>query len=277
LDWDNARNKKYFKRYVIDLNDPSFAIKKSTPTRNDITGSYPFYDDHYWQGGVTTSPLYKDSLDYEIKIYKGNQLVKSLFPYNRINEPKFLYAQESATFSKTDKPFANFIMRPYCDTIYKMVKDSIFPAYQLVTPLENSLPPSFFTQPFKNKTERENFSRNNGWMIHEVYNFYDTKNCIFLLVQYLSNLEMYIYQKQTNVTYKVKNIKADSSQYNLQLFTDYNYQRKGDWFYKTQKAGDLLAYFKQHKDVPVPKELEGFIKSNPSEAAPIIVAFKFKN
>ncbi len=88
--------------------------------------------------------MYKDSLDYELKFYKENQLVKSFFPYNRVNEAKYLYTEEQTVVNKTDKPDINFITRPYCDTIYKMVKDSLLPAYHIVLPLENSLPSTFF-------------------------------------------------------------------------------------------------------------------------------------
>ena len=277
LDWNNPRNKKYYKKYTIDLADSSLTIKKDVPDENDIIQANYYYDDYYWRGQITTSPLFKDSLDYEAKIYKNNQLVKSFFPYNRISEPRFLFTEENTHFNKTDTPYIHLITRPYCDTIYKMIKDSLFPAYHLVLPLENSLPASFFTKPFKNKTERENFKRNNGWMLHQIYDFYETPRFIFSTIGYLSNYESYIYQKGANITYKTKNIKPDSSQYNLQLMADFGASRKGDRFYKTQKAGDLLLFFQQNKSVPMPKELDSFLKGKPHNTAPVIVEFKLKN
>src|SRR4051812_49283992 len=65
LDWNNPRNKKYYKKYVIDLNDTSFAIQKDVPDENDILRAYHYYDDFYWSGAINTSPLYEDTLDYE--------------------------------------------------------------------------------------------------------------------------------------------------------------------------------------------------------------------
>jgi len=277
LDWSNPRNKKYFKKYAIDLSDPSFTIKKDIPAENDIIRAYHFYDDLYWQGQITTSELYNDSLDYEFKIYKNKELVKGFFPYNHINETRFLYAEENVGVSYTDTPNVHIITRPYCDTIYKVINDSLFPVCQLVLPLENSLPPSFFTRPFKNKTDRENFRRNNGWMLRQIYNFYETPRFIYFSVSYLSNYESYIYQKQTNITYKIKNIKPDSTQYNLHLLGDYGLSRKGDRFYISQKAGDLLTFFAQYKNVQPPKELESFLQSNPHATTPVIVEFKLKN
>jgi hypothetical protein len=277
LNWDNPRNRKYFKKYVIDLDDSSFVVKKNIPEQHNVMYAFHFYDDYYWQGQITTSPLYKDSIDYEIKLYKNNQLAKGFFPYNRINEPKFLYTEEDGVYSRTDTPYVHFISRPYCDTIYKMIKDSLFPAYQLVMPLENSLPKSFFTQPFKNNTERENFFRNNGWMFHQVYTFYETPKLIFFLMSYSNNHESYIYQKSTATIFKTKNIKSDSSQYNLQLLSDFNIQRNGNWFYKPQNTGDLLSFFEENKNVAVPKELVSFLNRKPHKTTPVIVEFKLKN
>jgi hypothetical protein len=277
LDWNNPRNKKYYKKYVIDLKDTLFTIKKEIPQQNDILRAHYFYDDLYWQSQINTSELYKDSLGYELKIYKDNQLVKGFFPYNQVNETRFLYSEENVGMNPTDTPNVNFVTRPYCDTIYKMIGDSLFPAYQLVLPLENSLPSSFFTKPFKNKTDFENFRRNNGWMLRQIYSVYETPRFLYFSVGYFSNYEFYIYQKQNKVTYKAKNIKPDSSQYNIQVLSDYFSSRKEDRFYRPQKAGDLMAFFEKNKNVVVPKELEEFFKSNPPAATPVILEFKLKN
>jgi hypothetical protein len=212
-----------------------------------------------------------------MKLYKDNRLVKGFFPYNRVNEPRFLYDNFSGDFFKTDTPYIRMVSRPLCDTIYKLVKDSISPIYQLVLPLENSLPASFYTKPFKNKVERENFSRNNGWMFNQLYNLYETKRLLYLAVGYLSNYDTYLYDKQRDAIYKTKNIKADSSQFNLELLTEFSSEYQGGRYYKTIKASDLLPFFEKNKDAIVPRELEAFIKSKPPESTPVIVEFKLKN
>ncbi|MBB1284027.1 6-bladed beta-propeller [Flavisolibacter sp. BT320] len=276
LDWSNPRNKKYFRKYIIDLSDSTFAIKRETPEESDVIGANYYYDDYFWQGRITTSPLFKDSLDHEFSLYKDKQLVKAFFPYNRVNEPRFLYVEEGVQLTKTDKAYTSFVTRPFCDTIYKMVKDSLFPAFHMVVPLENSLPATFFTQPFRNKTERENFERNNAWTLHQVHNFFETPQVAYFAVRYMRNFDFYIYHKRTNTTYKSKNIKADSNHYNLQLLSDFSVQRKGATFYKTQKAGDLTAFFASNKTISVPESLQAFLKSNPHSTAPVIVEFKLK-
>ncbi|MEO6916156.1 MAG: hypothetical protein ABI151_11270, partial [Chitinophagaceae bacterium] len=128
-----------------------------------------------------------------------------------------------------------------------------------------------------NKTERENFRRNNGWVFRQVHNFYETSGLFYFNVSYQSNYEWYIYQKKGNITYKTRSIKADSSQYNLQLLAEINIVRNEGKFYKLQKAGDLVTFFDQNKNVPVPKELEEFLKRKPHETAPVVVEFKLKS
>lgn len=277
LDWNNPHNRKYFTKYRIDLNDTSFNLKKTTPDEKDILHVYKFYKEYYIKDEISVSPLYKDSSDYELKLYKNNQALISAFPYNRINEPRFLYTEERIALSTTNTTGTSVVTRPFCDTIYMMSPDTIFPVYRIVLPLENSLPASFYAKTFNNRTERENFYRNNGWMLHQLYSFYETRRFSYFTVQYLSNFDSYIYDKQTNVTYKTKNIKADSSQYNIQLLPNYGLSRKGDKFYSPQNAGALIAFFDQNKNVAAPKELQDFIKSKPAANTPVIVEFQLKN
>lgn len=276
LDWENPRNRKYFKKYSLDLNDPLLTIKKDEPTERDILQLYDFYEDFSMQGKITISPLFKDSIDHEIKIYKVNNVVKTYFPFNRINEPRFLHTQESVAFARTDTPYINIVTRPFCDTIYKMVRDSLFPTHKLVLPLENSLPQAFYTKQFKNATDRDNYRRNNGWMMQQIHSFYETPRFVFLSVRYFSNFDSYIIDKNSNTTYKTKNITSDSSQYNLQLLPSYGLMRKENAFYKTQKASDLVTFFENNKDIPIPKELDIFLKSKPPATSLVIVEFKFK-
>ena len=113
-------------------------------------------------------------------------------------------------------------------------------------------------------------------MLHQVYSFYETPRFVYFMVGYLSNFDSYIYEKQTDVMYKTKNIKPDTSHYNLQLLQGFGITRESGTFYKSQKAGDLLTFFDKNKNIPIPKELEQFIKSKPPAAMPVIVEFKLK-
>ncbi|MBZ4189839.1 6-bladed beta-propeller [Niabella beijingensis] len=277
LNRSDPRNRKYFKKYIIDLNDTTFKLKKALPSEYEIINAYHYYDDYYIRSKITTSPLYKDSLDYELKIYRNGSPVKAYFPYNRISEPRYLFTEQYAAALKMDTPYIRYLTRPYCDTIYKLTRDRISPLYQLVLPIENSLPPTFFTKPFKNKTERDNFNRNNGWLLRQIYLVFESKKFMVLTASYLSNYELYVYDKQKSVFYNSKKIKADSSQYNLQLLSEFNTSRLGNKFYKLQKIDELKEFFNKNKTIPVPKELEARLKMAAKDPDPVIIEYQFKN
>lgn len=277
LDWSNEHNLKYFKKYVISLHDTTFAIKKAKPTKYDLIGAYPFFDDLYVQTKINTSPLYKDSIGYELSVYKHEQLVKNYFPYNRVNEPKYLFSEEAATITLTEKPDRSYLLRPFCDTIYQSVQGVLTPLYQLVMPLENSLPPNFFTDRPDSKADRENFKRNNGWLFHQIRDFYETPKLIYLTISFFSHFEVFVYDKQTHTAYNANKIKGDANQYNLSLLTPNNILRSGQRFYKLLKADMIGSFLKQHPEVEVSKELAVDANKLLDKNGLLVVAFKLKD
>lgn len=277
LDWSNERNLKYFKKYVIDLSDTSFEIKKAKPDKYNLIGAYAFYADQYIQTKITTSPLYKDSTGYEVNLYKNEKLVKNYFPYNRVNEPRFLFSEENVSVPSSGSPNISYLMRPYCDTVYKLVEDRLSPVYHLVMPVENSLPATFFTDVSVTKTERENFKRNNGWAFHQIRDFYETSRLIYITISFFSHYEVFVYDKQTQTAYNATKIKGDSQQYNLSLLTAYNVTRAGHKFYKLLKADVMISFFRQNPTIAVPKELTALLQGNPDKNVPILVAFTLKD
>ena len=187
-DFDNPRNKKYYKKYVIDLNDTTYSIKKVPVTSFDILHAYNLKDDLYCTYEISVNKNYKDSLDYEVKIYKDTRFVKGYFPYNKRSEPRYLYARGVTAFTQeTNQPDVFFITRPYTDTIYTLSNGVVTPAYQLILPMENSVPKSFFDTPFKNATDRENFERNNGWLLRQIYSFTENSRYMMFAVGFFSN------------------------------------------------------------------------------------------
>lgn len=277
INWNNPRNRKYYIKYVIDLNDTTFTMKKMLPELHEVARTVHFYDDHFLKGKITTSNLYKDSLSYEVQLIRHDKVMKSFFPYNHINEPRFSFTEESAYFSETDTPYVRYVTRPFCDTIYKLVRDSLAPVYQLVLPLENKLPPDFYSRTFKNNSERTNFNRNNAMLLHQPFSFYETPRLILLGIRYLSNFGIYIYNKANNTTYKTANIKGDSTHYNLNLIGGYGSVLRDGAFFNLIKAGDLQAFFEKHKEAVPPTELKAYLQSNPSPESPVVVSFKLKS
>ncbi|MFT3902168.1 MAG: hypothetical protein QM727_03305 [Niabella sp.] len=251
-DFANPKNRKYFRKYYIDINDPTLTIHKSEITSYEILQATTLYDDYYYQSNISVSDKYKDSIDYELKIYKDNKLVKAFFPYNKQNEPRFLYSSYNNTMlASTEKKHEKIVLRPYSDTVYRFQNDSVSPIYKIVLPQENALPPSFFTEPFKNKTARENYERNNGWQFRQIYNFVENDRFIKLNIGFLNNYGSYIYDKKTTVLYDQSKIKADSSQYNLQLSLGSSSLFNGR-YYMVVPLGALKELYKNNKNMVWP-------------------------
>lgn len=277
LDWSNPRNLKYFKKYVINLSDTAFVIKEAKPTNYDLIGAYSFYANQYIQPKINTSPLYKDSIGYELSVYEHEKLIRQYFPYNRVNEPKFLFSDESLSVVGSDKPNIYYLMRPYSDTIYQSVNGGITPVYQLVMPLENSLPANFFTEKAPSKAVKENFKRNNGWLFHQVVDFYETAKLIYITIRFFSHYEVMVYDKQTRTAYNATKIKADPSQYNLTLLSQYNMVRSGQRFYKLIKVDLIASFLKLHPEISIPEALAATLQGNTDKNKLLIVSFKLKD
>lgn len=275
--WNHPGTKKYFKKYIILLNDPQFLLTRADVEENDLLNIEWLYDNVYWTGKVNASPVFKTASDHELKLYDNNRFVKGFFPYNRVAEPRFLFTEEQVNITRTDTTGLFFITRPFCDTIYKLKDDSITPLYHVVLPLENSLPHTYFTKAFKTKNERENFKRNNGWMLRQVNDFYETGSFIIFSIRYFSNFETYVYDKFSHTTYKGRNVRTDKSQYNLKLITNGGLTRNGNQYFKTIKASELLTFFAQHEDIQPPAELSQWLERKPGNNEMVLVTFTLKN
>lgn len=275
LNFNDRRNQKYYKKYTIDLKDPNFEIKKGAPTEYEVNNINYLNGDYYYRSKATASKLYKDSVGYELKIYKDNKLVKQYFPYNQVKEPKYLYdVGYIATFESSD-PKTMFITRPYCDTIYKITGDSVYPTYQVVMPLENALPASFFTKPFKNKAEWDNFRQNNNWMFHQVYRLVETPAYIFFSAAFLYNWGLYIYDKKKQIAYQTSKIKADSTTFNINVIPGNNIDYKDGFFYKVLTPEAIRESYKPVAGKPAPAAIDTVV--NKKSNAAILAVFNMKN
>ncbi|WP_162817792.1 6-bladed beta-propeller [Niabella yanshanensis] len=277
-DFANKKNKKYFKKYVIDLKDSSLTIQRTEVSNFDILDAYNLTGDYYCTYQIHVSKDYKDTLDYEVKIYQNEKLVKAYFPYNKQNEPRYLHSRGSAAITfESGKPDTFYITRPFTDTVYALSNDIVTPMYQVVLPMENGLPKSFFETRFKNTTERDNFERNNGWMLNQIYSMYEANRYTIVTIGFFSNYGVYLYDKKTSTSYNTSKIKADSTTYNLPLIGDFSGERVGSRFYRIVTAEQLKKVYElKDKSAPFPKELQDCFK-DPKNPTPLIVEYTIKN
>lgn len=273
------KNKKYYKKYIIDLKDSSFTIQKSTPTGFDILNAYNLKDDYYCTHEISVNKNYNDTIDYEVKIYKDSKFINGYFPYNKQNEIRYMFGRNIDTYTQpTNVPDVYYVTRPYVDTIYSLSNGIITPVYQLVLPMENSLPKSFFETPFKNKTERENFQRNNGRLLRQIYTVFESARYAFFSIGFFNNYGQYMYDKKTNASYNLSKVKPDSSNYYLPLLTQNLGNRFGNKFYSLVTPEQLKIVYEQNKNRidRLPKELQYCLKDS-TNPKPLIAEYSIKN
>lgn len=274
----NKRNKKYYKKYIVNLKDSALDIKKAQPTAFDILNAFNLENDLYSTYEIDVNKNYKDTTDYELKLYKNTTFIKGYFPYNKKNETKYLFARYAQTVTQESRiPGEFYVTRTYNDTIYNLTGDSITPSYKLVLPMENSLPATFFTTPFKNANDRENFERNNGWLLQQIYISYESDRYIMFMVSFLSNYGQYIYDKKTTFAYNLSKVKPDTATYNLPLLS-YNIATDDDnKIYKVISPDDLKEAAKQNvENAVLPDALKQCLKDK-NNPQPLIAEFIIKS
>ncbi len=273
-------NQKYFKSYFINLNDSAFKVQPAPVTAYDILDAGRYYDDYYYLSSISSDKMYKDSLGYELKILLNNKTVKSFFPYNRQNDTRYRFGEENIILSESDTPFIKYATRPFDYTIYMLDKDSLRPVYDLVVPLENSLPKSFFATDFKTKTEKDNYVQGHNGLIKQVYGFKETSKFIYFQLGYLYyKYEGYLYDKAERKFYRTDKIKGDSTQYNLQLIGNYGLGGESNGkCYITKKASELLEFYRanKNKNIVYPETLQAFFNTATDKSNPVIIEFTFK-
>ncbi|WP_346236093.1 6-bladed beta-propeller [Niabella insulamsoli] len=275
--FSDKKNRKYYRKYIIDLKDTSFSFKKAAPTAFDILNAYNLKGDYYCTYEIAVNKNYKDTTDYEVKIYKDTKFLKGFFPYNKQKEVRYLYARYAgAVTQESPVPDVFYISRPYVDTIYTLSNNVVAPKYQLILPMENSIPKHFFETPFKNATERENFERNNGWLLRQIHLNYETDRYMLFDIRFFSNYGEYIYDKKLNTAFNLKKIKPDSTTYFLPLLDDYG-SKHNNRFYKLLNAEQLKKAYEQNKGKlqELPVALQQSLKDS-THPTPIIVEYTFK-
>ena len=69
--------------------------------------------------------------------------------------------------------------------------------------------------------EKENFERNNGRLLRQIYGVYESARYAFFSIDFFNNSGHYIYDKKTNASYSLSKIKPDTVNYYLPLFISF--------------------------------------------------------
>lgn len=274
-------NQKYFKNYEIDLNDPALQIRQTATDPYFIINAKWYYDDFYYLSDLNTDPAAKDSLGYELQILKDYKPVTSFFPFNKKANNIFRYAagNYSTNLSNTDTSYIRYFSRILNTTIYKLNKDSITPVYEIILPAENAMPQQYLKNGFKSKTDWESFQNSNGAVFYSINSIRNVDRYLFFAIRYMRNYESFVYDKKGAKFFKSKMIKADSSQYNIQLLQNGIGAYENGYYYTIVPAQGLVEFYtgNKEKNISYPPELDMYLKNATKNSNPVIVQYKIKD
>jgi len=279
--YEKKSNQKYFRNYEIDLEDEALQIKRTATDPYFIINARWYYDDYYYRSDLNIDPKAKDTAGYELQLMQQYKPVRSFFPFNKTSNQVFRYSAANAQIylADTDTPYIKYTSRPFSTTIYKLNKDSIRPVYEIVLPLENAMPQRYFTNGFKSKAEWDNFQNSNGAVFFTLSGVKDLDKYLFFGIKYMRNYESFLYEKSSAKFYKTKMIKADSSQYNIQLLQMGLGSYYDAHYYAVVPAQGFVDFYAKNKEknIVYPPELEAYLKTATKNSNPVIVEYKLKD
>lgn len=276
-------NQKYFKNYEIDLKAEDLKVKRTPVDPYFITNARWCYDDYYYRSDLAIDPRSKDTAGFELELLQHYQPVQSFFPFNKTRNHIFRYAAMAGNtgmyLSDTDTPYIKYTARPFYSTIYKLNRDSIVPMYEIVLPLENAMPQQYFVNGFKSKAAWNNFQNGHGAVFHSISSIKDIGKYLFFGIRYMRSYESLLYDKSNARFYKTKMIKADSSQYNIQLLQNGPGLYANGHYYAVIPAQTLVDFYNRNreKNTSYPPPLAAFLEKATKSSAPVIVEYKIKN
>jgi hypothetical protein len=156
---------------------------------------------------VTVDKNFAKEEDYELKIFRGDSLLKQYFPYKKKTDSRYIYDGGTVAVTPAAISGTKWVTHPYDYTIYALQKDSLYKVYSLVLPLDRAIPTDFFTKDFQNKTEKDNYARQNKKTVKQlyVYNLNNRYISIGLQGMYYDN-QQFIYDTQTKGFYSTEKI-----------------------------------------------------------------------
>lgn len=239
----------------------------------------------------------KDSIVHLINIYKDGKIFKQFLPVNQIANLGFcsLDGRLGNTQGSVVTNGSYYISRPLDYVVYKVNKDTVTAAFQLVFPANRTFPRSIIES--KNRTQldsAENALSRNTEIINNVSNIFYYKNLLFFKIDprsYMSfrgseekNQYNFIYDTTNGKLVSFERITADSLSYFLPImgFGDASAIRgvmysNGALFSQISSLQLFQAMNDTKDKTPVyPPVLKEYFRSQTRKSNPVIVRIKMK-
>ncbi|WP_462253283.1 hypothetical protein [Ferruginibacter sp.] len=279
-DYQNPKNLKYYRKYFIDLTDTlNFSVHKQKIVHSDILNPVPYINGMHFVNKVTVDKNFTKKEDYELKIYLGDSLLKQYFKYDKKNDSRYIFDGATVFIAPAAKADERWVTHPYDYTIYTLQKDSLYKVYDFVLPLDRAIPADFFAKEFQNKTEKDNYVRQNRKLVKQFYVYNLSPRYInFTMQSMLFEQQQFVYDTKTKIFYNYDKINADSLTYYLPLCKNLSFN-DGSLIYAKISAEDALKIFEEHKkdNIKYPPLLEGYLKTATADSNPVFINFNYRN
>jgi hypothetical protein len=279
-DYQNPKNRKYYRKYFTDFTDTlSFSVQKQKISQADILNPVPYINGMHIVNQITVDKNFSKKEDYELKIYKGDTLIKQYFKYDKKNDPRYEFDGASVAITPAYSINEKWVTHPYDYTIYSLKKDSLHKVYDFVLPLDRAIPGDFFSKEFQNKTERDNYVRQNRKLVKQFYVYNLSARYInFTMQSMLYDMQQFIYDTKTKTFYNYDKVTPDSLTFYLPLCKS---QRINDGLltYARISADEALKMYEDHKkdNLNYPPLLEAYLKTATDKNNPVLINFSYKN
>lgn len=279
-DYQNPKNLKYYRKYFIVLADTlNFLVHKQKIVHSDILNPIPYIDGMHFVNQVTVDHNFAKEEDYELKIYRGDSLLKQYFKYDKKKDNRYIFERASVSITPAAKVDTRWVTHPYDYSIYALQKDSLYKVYDFVLPVDRAIPSDFFAREFQNTTERSNYLRQNRKLVKQfdVYNL-SGRYLNFTMQSMVYERQQFIYDTKSKTFYNYEKIIPDSLTYYLPVCKNLAFN-DGSQIYARISADDALKVFEDHKKdgVQYPPLLEAYFKTVTADSNPILINFNFRN
>ena len=239
---------------------------------------------------INYSPHPEDSIFYEVALTKSGVVKEKYFPYQIDDRKSDVLIRNGFPIYNTDNYEELYLVRYYDYNVYRISKDGLMLAYQIVFPGRNSLPIDFMTNPDFKKS-RLRFFESNKDVYYGISNVYRCGSSLFLNVnnrQHSSDsIKELIYNLNNDNMTSVRDLLPDSTSAYLPI-TDAGlgdeFQKNGfkayvnGYLYTSYSAATLLKFRNQNieKNISYGTLLNRFLLKGNKESNPVIIKLRPK-
>ncbi|MBZ4189735.1 6-bladed beta-propeller [Niabella beijingensis] len=309
LQYDNAKNAVFFtstnKNYTIPL--PKVQQMTQTPGNRDFSRyknhelmyldekenyrieklPVPYYalNDLYYMNGryLLQNNRYnkyvKDTVLYHLDIMSGNEKVIAYFPFLNVPRLPTDFDDVDVNIDRTLNDTTVYIQKNYDNTVYRLVNDSLTPAYRFVFPAANTMPADFYTTAFRNNIDFTSYKSKYGKAVKSFFNIIDLPGVLFFGTNDNSwGYKRYVFSKNSASLYDLSKTTSDSSTCYLptSIFMKISNYDTG-YVYTSISGSDLLkekaAILARYKDGP-PPFLKQLLDTITRFSNPVIIQLK---